>query len=128
MQEGWIVTGYKGVVASHIRCDSKLELPISVAVGNKLFFHIVSSANVASRILQWQKELNISGEFNFIPLDKIYVDENFRYPTSKKAKPLLDTIQYPDELKGAFQVIFFLSYVLILNTRYIQGVPTYTTT
>ena len=106
MQEGWI-KGYKGVVASHIRCDSKLELPISVAVGNKLFFHIVSSANVASRILQLQKELNISGEFNFIPLDKIYVDKNFRCPTSKNAKPLLDNIQYPDELEDAFQVNFF---------------------
>ena len=76
------MAGYKGVVASHIRCDSKCELPISVAVGNKLFFHIVSSANVATRILHWKRQLDISGEFNFIPLDKIYV-QDFEYPTSK---------------------------------------------
>ena len=105
MQERWIVTGYKGVLASHVECRSKLELPISVAIGNKIFYHIVESANVANRILYWKKHLDISGEFNFIPLDKIYV-EDVEYPTSKIATPLLGKIQYPKELQPAFRVSF----------------------
>ena len=110
-QDHWIVSGYKGVVASNIQCDSKSDLAISVAVGNKLFNHIVTTAKVATRILYWKNKLEIRGEFNFIPLDKILVNE-FDYPKSKNIKPLLQMIEYPQELTRAFQVIylFFFSH------------------
>ena len=49
-------------MASHIICKSKLDLAVSVALGNKLFFHIVASANVATRILYWKKKLEIQGQ------------------------------------------------------------------
>jgi len=122
-EERWIVTGYKGVLASHIECRSKLELPISVAIGNKIFYHIVESANVANRILYWKKHLDISGEFNFIPLDKIYV-EDFEYPTSKIATPLLGKIQYPEELEPAFRWAFSRK-MLIKSLDYVEEIRPY---
>ena len=45
----------------------------------------------------------LSGEFNFIPLDKIRPSE-FEYPETNNAKPLLDLVEYPIEFQPAFKV------------------------
>ena len=45
----------------------------------------------------------LSGEFNFIPLDKIRPSE-FEYPETKNAKPLLGLVEYPIEFQPAFKV------------------------
>ena len=97
------------MVASNIQCNPSSHLAISVAVGNKLFSHIVTTAKVATRILYWKNKLEIRGEFNFIPLDKILVNE-FDYPKSKNIKPLLQMIEYPQELTRAFQVIYLFLF------------------
>ncbi len=45
----------------------------------------------------------LSGEFNFIPLDKIRPSE-FEYPETNNATPLLNLVKYPIEFQPAFKV------------------------
>lgn len=102
-EDQWVVNGYNGVVADHITCRPELDLAVSVSLGNKLFAHIVSSANVATKILSWMKKLSLPGETSFLPIDKLYV-EHFNCPNSVSAKSMLKLVQFPDELEIVFKV------------------------
>ena len=108
-EERMVLDGYKGVVASLVSSHPGLELAVSVALGSKLFFHIVSTAFVATKILNLKNKLGISGEFNFIPMDKI-MTRQFEYPKSNHAVPLFEHVSYPQELERAFKVSHFYTF------------------
>ena len=80
-----------------------MDLPVSIAVGKRLFFHIVNSATVATKLQKWMKTLELPGEVDYLPLDKLYV-EDFNYPQSKNAAPLINHVVFPDELELAYRV------------------------
>ncbi len=105
MQHQWIIDGYKGIAASHLQCDSKLHLAVSVALGNKLFSHVVTSANVATAILKWINRLNLPGNYDFIPIDKLKV-QDVQYPKSGNLKPLIQCVTYPLDMEIAFKVSY----------------------
>ena len=101
-----LIDGYFGMAASFLDCEKNLELAISVAIGNKMFNHIVTSANVATQILSWMKKLGLPGEPIFMPLDKLLVYD-FTYPESANVKPLINLVLFPEQLELAYRHMFF---------------------
>lgn len=101
-----LIDGYLGMAASFLDCEKKMELAISVAIGNKMFNHIVTSAYVATQILSWMKKLGFPGEPIFMPLDKLMVHE-FTYPEASNVKPLINLVQFPEQLELAYRHLFY---------------------
>ena len=103
-EDEWVINGYHGVAGSFISCNnSDMELAVSVALGNKIFHHIVGSANVAKKLLYWMNLLKLPGEANFMALD-ILIVQDFTYPQSRNAKALIELVKFPDQLELAYKV------------------------
>ena len=101
-----LIDGYHGMAASFLDCEQNMELAISVAIGNKMFNHIVTSAYVATNILSWMKKLGLPGEPVFMPMDKLMVYD-FTYPDSDNVKPLINLVNFPDQLELAYRHLFY---------------------
>ena len=59
------------------------------------------------------KTLELPGEVDYLPLDKLYV-EDFNYPQSDNAVPLINHVVFPDELELAYRVSLVKTYIQYL--------------
>ena len=111
-----VIEEYRGVVGNNFSYEKQFELAINVILGNKVFNHVTDSAMVAQQILWWMKKLNLPGEVNFMPIDKLLV-KNFDRPTSKNVKPLQELVEYPQDLDSVFKVSTVLHTCMTLSTN-----------
>eukprot|EP00093_Oithona_nana_P011159 11159.XXX_15021_12941_1 [CDS] Oithona nana genome sequencing. len=120
-----VIEEYRGVVGNNFSYEKQFELAINVILGNKVFNHVTDSAMVAQQILWWMKKLNLPGEVNFMPIDKLLV-KNFDRPTSKNVKPLQELVEYPQDLDSVFKHLFFRKMLIRrLEPEYLDEVRHY---
>ncbi len=72
----------------------------------RLFYHLVANDKIATKILSEFNKQKLSGDANFIPLNRIEGHEAYEVPQTQDARKLLDHLQYEDRFAKAMKHIF----------------------
>ncbi|MES1901988.1 MAG: Structural maintenance of chromosomes protein 3 [Paramarteilia canceri] len=70
-----------------------------------LFYHVVNTDHDAVEILDKFNKMQLDGELNFIALNRLK-NKVYEYPQSKDFVPLIQHLEYTDQLKPAVNFIF----------------------
>ncbi|CDO91675.1 unnamed protein product [Kluyveromyces dobzhanskii CBS 2104] len=97
-----------GPLGELIKVSEKYKLCAEVVGGNSLFNVVVDNEETASLLI---KELFTmkGGRVTFIPLNKLYVDTNIRYPTNtenNQCTPLIRKIKYDAKYEKVVKEVF----------------------
>ncbi|KFO29005.1 Structural maintenance of chromosomes protein 3 [Fukomys damarensis] len=74
-----VQNGYHGIVMNNFECEPAFYTCVEVTAGNRLFYHIVDSDEVSTKILMEFNKMNLPGEVTFLPLNKLDVRDT-AYP------------------------------------------------
>ena len=100
---------YYGIFLELFSCDDDLYIAVEQAVGMKLFHHVVSSDEVATKILKELNKKNLAGVFNFIPLNRIRVKDK-RDLGDAMLNPnvmrLVDKVEYEEGSEDVMNFVF----------------------
>ncbi|CAG01298.1 unnamed protein product, partial [Tetraodon nigroviridis] len=74
-----VISGYHGIVMNNFECDPAFYTCVEVTAGTRLFYHIVDTDEVSTKILMEFNKMNLPGEVTFLPLSKLDVRDT-AYP------------------------------------------------
>uniref|UniRef100_A0A2K6G840 Structural maintenance of chromosomes protein 3 n=1 Tax=Propithecus coquereli TaxID=379532 RepID=A0A2K6G840_PROCO len=95
-----VQNGYHGIVMNNFECEPAFYTCVEVTAGNRLFYHIVDSDEVSTKILMEFNKMNLPGEVTFLPLNKLDVRDT-AYPetnVSQHLKPLDSFFDISDQV------------------------------
>uniref|UniRef100_F6V3Z8 Structural maintenance of chromosomes protein 3 n=1 Tax=Equus caballus TaxID=9796 RepID=F6V3Z8_HORSE len=78
-----VQNGYHGIVMNNFECEPAFYTCVEVTAGNRLFYHIVDSDEVSTKILMEFNKMNLPGEVTFLPLNKLDVRDT-AYPETNQ--------------------------------------------
>ncbi|EGW10414.1 Structural maintenance of chromosomes protein 3 [Cricetulus griseus] len=84
-----VQNGYHGIVMNNFECEPAFYTCVEVTAGNRLFYHIVDSDEVSTKILMEFNKMNLPGEVTFLPLNKLDVRDT-AYPETNENRQLLN--------------------------------------
>ena len=98
---------YFGMVIENMTLkDPKYQTAVEMAAQNALFHVIVDNDATAARLMKRLEDGKL-GRVTFMPLNRLRVDPNTRYPQSNDVTPLMDTcIQFDPKVARAMQHVF----------------------
>ncbi|GAB6024529.1 hypothetical protein CHUAL_009682 [Chamberlinius hualienensis] len=102
---GQIASGYYGLMIENFDCDKTIYTAVEVTAGNKLFYHIVESDRVGTKILQEMNRQKLPGEVTFMPLNRIQVRDT-SYPQTNDAIPMISKLNFEPKYGKAMVYIF----------------------
>ncbi|XP_042192651.1 structural maintenance of chromosomes protein 3 [Callorhinchus milii] len=100
-----VMNGYHGIVMNNFECDPAFYTCVEVTAGNRLFYHIVDSDEVSTKILMEFNKQNFPGEVTFLPLNKLDVRDT-AYPETNDAIPMISKLRYVQRFDKAFKHVF----------------------
>uniref|UniRef100_A0AAA9TT89 Structural maintenance of chromosomes protein 3 n=1 Tax=Bos taurus TaxID=9913 RepID=A0AAA9TT89_BOVIN len=96
-----VQNGYHGIVMNNFECEPAFYTCVEVTAGNRLFYHIVDSDEVSTKILMEFNKMNLPGEVTFLPLNKLDVRDT-AYP---ETNPCIGINNEIDQLMNQMQQI-----------------------
>ncbi|CAB1344476.1 unnamed protein product [Coregonus sp. 'balchen'] len=84
-----VINGYHGIVMNNF----------------ELFYHIVETDEVSTKILTEFNKMNLPGEVTFLPLSKLDVRDT-AYPETNDAIPMISKLRYSQQFDKAFKHVF----------------------
>uniref|UniRef100_A0A8C4R5I3 Structural maintenance of chromosomes 3 n=1 Tax=Eptatretus burgeri TaxID=7764 RepID=A0A8C4R5I3_EPTBU len=100
-----VMSGYHGIVMNNFECEPAFYTCVEVTAGNRLFYHIVDSDEVSTKILMEFNKQNLPGEVTFLPLNKLDVRDTM-YPESTDAIPMISKMTFELYFAKAFKHVF----------------------
>ncbi|KAG9473326.1 hypothetical protein GDO78_018273 [Eleutherodactylus coqui] len=100
-----VITGYHGIIMNNFDCEPAFYTCVEVTAGNRLFYHIVESDEVSTKILMEFNKMNLPGEVTFLPLNKLDVRDT-AYPETNDAIPMISKLRYNPRFDKAFKHVF----------------------
>ncbi|GCC21128.1 hypothetical protein chiPu_0019595, partial [Chiloscyllium punctatum] len=100
-----VINGYHGIVMNNFECDPAFYTCVEVTAGNRLFYHIVESDEVSTKILMEFNKQNFPGEVTFLPLNKLDVRDT-AYPETNDAIPMISKLRYIQRFDKAYKHVF----------------------
>lgn len=100
-----IADNYYGLMIENFDCDKTIYTAVEVTSGNKLFYHIVETDRVGTKILQEMNRQKLPGEVTFMPLNRIQV-RDIQYPQTNDAIPMISKLNYEPTYEKAMKYIF----------------------
>ncbi|XP_024082428.1 structural maintenance of chromosomes protein 3-like [Cimex lectularius] len=97
--------GYLGTIIESFKCDDALNEAIDATVGKFMFSHIVTTDSIGTQILQKMKKLNLPGEAQFVPLNRIITRDAIQI-INDDAMPLIKLLSFTDEVEKAMMFCF----------------------
>ncbi|KAM6347069.1 LOW QUALITY PROTEIN: structural maintenance of chromosomes protein 3 [Alca torda] len=97
-----VLNGYHGIVMNNFECEPAFYTCVEVTAGNRLFYHIVDSDEVSTKILMEFNKMNLPGEVTFLPLNKLDVRDT-AYPETNDAIPMISKLRYNPRFDKAFK-------------------------
>ncbi|XP_023571270.1 structural maintenance of chromosomes protein 3 [Octodon degus] len=92
-----VQNGYHGIVMNNFECEPAFYTCVEVTAGNRLFYHIVDSDEVSTKILMEFNKMNLPGEVTFLPLNKLDVRDT-AYPETNVS----DQVSHRGALTGGY--------------------------
>ncbi|XP_065648082.1 structural maintenance of chromosomes protein 3 isoform X2 [Hydra vulgaris] len=99
------ITGVYGTLIENFQCDEQFYSAVDVTAGAKLFNIIVDTDKTGTTILQHINKMELGGEINFMPLNRLHFKE-IHYPTSPDVLPMISKINFDPIFKPAMQLAF----------------------
>ncbi|TSK67263.1 Structural maintenance of chromosomes protein 3 [Bagarius yarrelli] len=100
-----VINGYHGIVMNNFECDPAFYTCVEVTAGTRLFYHIVETDEVSTKILMEFNKMNLPGEVTFLPLSKLDVRDT-AYPETNDAIPMISKLRYSPNFDKAFKHVF----------------------
>ncbi|XP_043912265.1 structural maintenance of chromosomes protein 3 [Protopterus annectens] len=100
-----VINGYHGIVMNNFECEPAFYTCVEVTAGNRLFYHIVGTDEVSTKILMEFNKMNLPGEVTFLPLNKLDVRDT-AYPETNDAIPMISKLKYNPRFDKAFKHVF----------------------
>lgn len=100
-----VLDGYYGCVIDHIGTTPEYYLAIEVTAENRLFYHIVKDDQIAMKILEKINSLELRGEVNFFPINRV-VSRQRRDITDTAAESMLSKIEFDHQFDGVMRQLF----------------------
>ncbi|GAB0192037.1 structural maintenance of chromosomes protein 3 [Grus japonensis] len=85
-----VLNGYHGIVMNNFECEPAFYTCVEVTAGNRLFYHIVDSDEVSTKILMEFNKMNLPGEVTFLPLNKLDVRDTAYPETNQRSLQSLE--------------------------------------
>ncbi|KAJ1353120.1 hypothetical protein KIN20_009682 [Parelaphostrongylus tenuis] len=76
-----------------------------VTAGNRLLFHVVSTDRVAMKIMKQFNQLNLPGECNFFPVNRVVGPQRREYQDAD-GRAMLDVLNYDNYYDAVFRNVF----------------------
>ncbi|KAG8431105.1 hypothetical protein GDO86_019414 [Hymenochirus boettgeri] len=100
-----VINGYHGIVMNNFDTEPAFYTCVEVTAGNRLFYHIVDTDEVSTKILMEFNKMNYPGEVTFLPLNKLDVRDT-AYPETNDAIPMISKLRYISRFDKAFKHVF----------------------
>uniref|UniRef100_A0A3B4XHI1 Structural maintenance of chromosomes protein 3 n=1 Tax=Seriola lalandi dorsalis TaxID=1841481 RepID=A0A3B4XHI1_SERLL len=100
-----VINGYHGIVMNNFECEPAFYTCVEVTAGTRLFYHIVETDEVSTKILMEFNKMNLPGEVTFLPLSKLDVRDT-AYPETNDAIPMISKLRYSPNFDKAFKHVF----------------------
>ncbi|KAK7930122.1 hypothetical protein WMY93_006517 [Mugilogobius chulae] len=100
-----VINGYHGIVMNNFECEPAFYTCVEVTAGTRLFYHIVDTDEVSTKILMEFNKMNLPGEVTFLPLSKLDVRDT-AYPETNDAIPMISKLRYSQNFDKAFKHVF----------------------
>lgn len=100
-----IADSYYGMLIENFDCDKTIYTAVEVTSGNKLFYHIVESDRIGTKILQEMNRQQLPGEVTFMPLNRL-IYKDVQYPNTNDAIPMISKLNYESKFERAMKYIF----------------------
>uniref|UniRef100_W5N3H5 Structural maintenance of chromosomes protein n=1 Tax=Lepisosteus oculatus TaxID=7918 RepID=W5N3H5_LEPOC len=100
-----VINGYYGIVMNNFECEPAFYTCVEVTAGTRLFYHIVETDEVSTKILMEFNKMNLPGEVTFLPLSKLDVRDT-AYPETNDAIPMISKLRYNPKFDKAFKHVF----------------------
>ncbi|XP_041476327.1 structural maintenance of chromosomes protein 3-like [Lytechinus variegatus] len=97
--------GYHGVLIENFSCASRFNTCVEVTAGSRLFYHIVDTDMISTKILSEMNKQKMPGEVTFMPLNRLEVRDTV-YPESPDALPMVSNLEYDDTLANVYKHVF----------------------
>ncbi|CAH1957936.1 unnamed protein product [Acanthoscelides obtectus] len=104
-EEAELVLHYHGLVLDNFKCQDTIYTAVEVTAGNKLFYHIVDTEVVATKILNEMNRQKLPGEVNFMSLNRLTAEVR-QYPKTSDALPIITKLMYDPKFEKVMQFIF----------------------
>ncbi|XP_016098887.1 structural maintenance of chromosomes protein 3-like [Sinocyclocheilus grahami] len=100
-----LINGYHGIIMNNFECEPAFYTCVEVTAGTRLFYHIVETDEVSTKILMEFNKMNLPGEVTFLPLSKLDVRDT-AYPETNDAIPMISKLRYSPNFDKAFKHVF----------------------
>ncbi|KAJ3614725.1 hypothetical protein NHX12_018296 [Muraenolepis orangiensis] len=100
-----VINGYHGIVMNNFECEPAFYTCVEVTAGTRLFYHIVETDEVSTKILSEFNKMNLPGEVTFLPLNKLDIRDT-AYPETNDAIPMISKLRYSNPFDKAFKHVF----------------------
>uniref|UniRef100_A0A4W6E101 Structural maintenance of chromosomes 3 n=1 Tax=Lates calcarifer TaxID=8187 RepID=A0A4W6E101_LATCA len=90
---------------NNFECEPAFYTCVEVTAGTRLFYHIVETDEVSTKILMEFNKMNLPGEVTFLPLSKLDVRDT-AYPETNDAIPMISKLRYSPNFDKAFKHVF----------------------
>ncbi|XP_071947976.1 structural maintenance of chromosomes protein 3-like [Antedon mediterranea] len=97
--------GYHGVLIENFECASRFNTCVEVTAGSRLFYHIVDTDMISTKILAEMNRQGLPGEVTFMPLNRLEVRPT-NYPESPDALPMVSNLTYEARFDVVYQHVF----------------------
>ena len=100
--------GYHGLLCEQFDCDDSLKVAVDQVAGNRLFYHVVDSPQVANRILRAFNAAKFTGSLSFMAKSKLQAKT---FPRNldlnlKQTIPLMEKLQFEQESRDLLSYVF----------------------
>uniref|UniRef100_A0A671N2F4 Structural maintenance of chromosomes protein 3 n=1 Tax=Sinocyclocheilus anshuiensis TaxID=1608454 RepID=A0A671N2F4_9TELE len=100
-----LINGYHGIIMNNFECEPAFYTCVEVTAGTRLFYRIVETDEVSTKILMEFNKMNLPGEVTFLPLSKLDVRDT-AYPETNDAIPMISKLRYSPNFDKAFKHVF----------------------
>lgn len=100
-----VINGYHGTVIDLIEVTDMFTTAVEVIAQNRLFYHVVETDRVATKILRKFNELQLPGELNFYPLNRVSAPSSRHFNPRPNSRPMTDVIDYHAKYDKVIQSI-----------------------
>uniref|UniRef100_A0A914V280 Structural maintenance of chromosomes protein 3 n=1 Tax=Plectus sambesii TaxID=2011161 RepID=A0A914V280_9BILA len=100
-----VLDGYHGCMIENFTCDNIYFQAVEVTAGNRLFYHVVATDRIATKLLKEINNQRLPGEVNFMPLNRISERER-RYPENPDVRPMIQVIKYEPEMANVMRQVY----------------------
>nr|B2FDA8.1 RecName: Full=Structural maintenance of chromosomes protein 3 [Caenorhabditis elegans] len=109
-----VINGYYGTVIELAEVPDMFRTAVEVIAQNRLFYHVVETDRIATKILRKFNEMQLPGEINFFPMNRVSAPRQRDLSNNSNARPMSDVIDYEVQYDKVFKSI--TANVIIVRT------------